>query len=473
MTHRTRGPECLLISFDQRLETVEEDNQMKAILTIGIVWGLLVTTATAQVKIQIQIPAERLAEALVLTPEQAQENIEICTQNLIKLGKSIEAYLEVNGDYPEWLSELYHPRYLPDPDVLICPSDRRGGRAAFARNIDPKMPVSYGYQFRSQYRERIQENRTMYGDGVPLVRCRHHVSADFHCLNLSYSYKISQSPSIWEAVPEQLYESAEEAIAAMEVGLQQQPYNERLCYYVYPALARLYIETGQEDRVDGLVDLFKSSITPDYPRYYLTLARLLEIMDRDEELLQVFKALAEQDPNDRSVHRKLAEIHQKLGNAELAMEHRLKAEPVLALIGKPVPDFSATDLAGKLISLEQYRGKVVLLDFRATWSSPCLVDTPNVKKVYDTYKDKGFDIIGISLDNDEKMLRDHLKAHEIPWRQVYSGKRWDSPIPQQYGIRDIPVGWLIDRDGTLISQQASGFLLEHLVSEAVKVKSAD
>ena len=120
---------------------------MKAILTIGIVWGLLVTTATAQVKIQIQIPAERLAEALVLTPEQAQENIEICTQNLIKLGKSIEAYLEVNGDYPEWLSELYHPRYLPDPDVLICPSDRRGGRAAFARNIDPKMPVSYGYRY--------------------------------------------------------------------------------------------------------------------------------------------------------------------------------------------------------------------------------------------------------------------------------------------------------------------------------------
>ena len=90
-----------------------------------------------------------------------------------------------------------------------------------------------------------------------------------------------------------------------------------------------------------------------------------------------------------------------------------------------------------------------------------------MKKVYDTYKDKGFDIIGISLDNDEKMLRDHLKKHEIPWRQVYSGKRWDSPIPQQYGIRNIPSGWLIDRDGTLISQQANGVMLEHLVSEAV------
>ena len=438
---------------------------MKVILTIGIVLSLLVPAATAQV----QIPAERLEEAFVLTPEQQEKNIEICTQNLIKLGKSIEAYLEVNGDYPEWLSDLYHPRYLPDPDVLICPSDRMRGRAVFARNIDPKMPVSYGYQFRSQYRERIQENRTLYGDGVPLVRCRHHLSPDFHCLNLSYSYKISRSWSIWEAVPEQLYESPEEAIAAMEIGLQQQPYNERLCYYVYPALARLYIETGREDSVDGVVELFKSNINTDYPRYYLTLARLLEMTDRDTELLQVFKELAEQNPNDRTAHRKLAEIYQKLGDTALATKHRLKAEPVQALIGKPVPDFSAIDLDGKPISLEQYRGKVVLLDFRATWSSRCLEDTPNVKKVYDAYKDKGFEVIGISLDNDEKMLRDHLKKHEIPWRQVYSGKRWDSPIPQQYGIRNIPAGWLIDRDGTLISQQASGVLLEQVVSEAMEV----
>lgn len=437
---------------------------MKLILTIGIAWSLLITAVIAQEPV---IPPLRLEEAIVLTPEQQAKNIELCTENLIKLGKSIEVYLAVNGDYPEWLSDLYHPRYLPDPGVLICPSDSVGGKALFARNIDPKMPVSYGYQFRSQYRERIQENRNMYGDGVPLVRCRHHANPDFHCLNLSYDYQISRSWSIWEAVPEQLYDTPEEAIAAMEIGLQQQSSNERLCYHVYPALARLYLEAGREDEVDGVVDLFKSSISRGYPRYYLTLARLLEMTDRDEELLQVFKELAEQNPNDRTAHRKLAEVYQRLGDTMLAKEHRLKSEPVQALIGKPVPDFSALDLDGNPISLEQYRGKVVLLDFRATWSSPCLEDTPKVKKVYDAYKDKGFDIIGISLDNDEKRLRDYLKKYEIPWRQVYSGKRWDSPIAQQYGIRNIPTGWLIDRDGTLISQQANGPLLEPLVSEAV------
>ena len=284
----------------------------------------------------------------VATPEQSDKNIEMCTQNLLAIGKAIEAYLEVNGDYPEWLSDLHHPRYLPEPDVLICPSDRLGGKAAVPRNIDPKMPVSYGYQFHSQYRERIQENRTMYGDGVPLVRCRHHSNQNFRCLNLSYSYKISQSWSIWEAVPEQLYDSSEEAIAAMEIGLQQQPGNERLCDYVYPALARLYIEIGREDRVDGVIDLFKASINTDYPRYYLTLAKLLEMTDRDEERLQVFKALAEQDPNDLTVHQKLAEIYQKLGDAELAKKHRLKAKPVTESIQSDiVPDITQWNLPEK------------------------------------------------------------------------------------------------------------------------------
>ena len=70
---------------------------MKVILTIGIVLGLLITSASAQEQV---IPAERLEEAFVLTPEEQEKNLEICTQNLIKLGKSIEAYLEVNGDYP-------------------------------------------------------------------------------------------------------------------------------------------------------------------------------------------------------------------------------------------------------------------------------------------------------------------------------------------------------------------------------------
>ena len=93
---------------------------------------------------------------------------------------------------------------------------------------------------------------------------------------------------------------------------------------------------------------------------------------------------------------------------------------------------------------------------------------PNVKKVYDTYKDEGFDIIGISLDTDEERLRNYLKENEIPWRQVFSGEGWDSPVSRQYGVRAIPAPWLIDKEGKLILHQARGEALEKMVVEALK-----
>ncbi len=448
---------------------------MKTILTIGIVWSLLITAAIAQEQV---IPAIRLEEAIVPTPEQREKNLEICMQNLIKLGKSIEVYLEVNGDYPEWLSDLYHPKYLPDPDVLICPADRSGGIALFSANIDPKMPVSYGYQFHPAYRARKTEARLLYGDVIPLVRCRHHAGQDTSCLNLSFSLKITQSVSRWEDAPEQLYETPEQTIAALEAGLERHPYHERLSYYVYPVLARLYIESEHKEKVEGLIKLFRSKMNTDSARDYFTLGTMLGQMNRNEEALQLFKELEAQTPNDPNVHQQLAGLHEKLGNTDLAKEHQRKGEPkpvllrepepAMELIGKVVPDFSATDLDGNPISLEQYRGKVVLLDFWAVWCAPCIAEMPKIKKVYDTYKNEGFDIIGISLDFDKKRLRDYLKENDIPWRQVFSGKIMDNPVALHYNVRSIPTQWLIDKDGSLISHQVRGETLKEMVAEALK-----
>ena len=447
---------------------------MRVIVVVGIVFGMLMTSAIAEKQV---IPAQKLEEAIVLTPEQQEKNIEICTQNLIALGKSIEAYLKVNGDYPKWLSDLYHLKYLPDPDVLICPSDRHGGKALYPRNVDPKMPVSYGYQLNPAYRERALENRAMYGDAVPLVRCRHHPTPKFHCLNLSFSYKIYPSSSAWQSTPEDIYGSVAAAITALDAGLQKMP-NDESFFYVYPILARLYIEDGSKKDINQLIDRFKAVMNANSIKDNFTLGDMLEQVDRNEDALQLFKRLEAQAPNDRSILLKLATIHQKLGNAELAKEYQQKAkpepvlikdlEPAMELIGKVVPNFSATDLEGNPISLEQYRGKVVLLDFWAVWCAPCIAEMPNVKKVYDTYKDKGFDIIGISLDFDEKKLRDYLKENDIPWRQVFSGKILDNPVALHYSIRSIPTQWLIDKDGTLITHKARGDALEQLVKDALQ-----
>lgn len=434
---------------------------MKVMMTLGILLSVLSSTAGAE------IPLIRLEPALP-SPEQRAANIEICTQNLILIGKSIRAYHKETGDFPLWLSDLYHPKYLPDPDILICPSDRRGGKSLFTRNIDPKAPTSYGYQFHPEYRERKPVERLQFGDVVPLVRCRHHANQEFQCLNLNFSFEITRSTSLWEANPEQLYENTETAIAAIEAGLQRQPYQARLSRYVYPALARLYVGADRAEDVDGLITRFKSVMDPDYYKNWTALAKMLEMRDRTQEVLEVFKELEARNPGDLEVSMKIADLHEKLGNTELAMEYRRKSSPTPVLVGKPMPDFSATDLEGTPISLKQYRGKVVLLDFWAVWCGPCIAEMPNLKRVYNAYKEEGFDIIGISLDTDESKFREYLKENEIPWRQVFSGKGWKSPLAQQYAVRAIPAPWLIGRDGTLISNQARGEALEKLVAAALK-----
>ena len=234
--------------------------------------------------------------------------------------------------------------------------------------------------------------------------------------------------------------TVEESIANLEAQLQQHPDN-RDFFYIYRKLIRLYIESGREKEIDQLMDRFKIINNP-----------------------KIF----------------LAQIYEELGNAERAMEYRRKITPPLALIGKPVPDFSAVDLDSKPISLQQYRGKVVLLDFWAVWNSFCIGDALNLKRIYDTYKDQGFDIIGVSLDTDETKLRTYLNENDIPWRQIYSGQERQSPLAQQADVRSIPARWLINRDGTLIAHEANHKLMSHegrepdlerLVAAAVADKS--
>ena len=267
----------------------------------------------------------------------------------------------------------------------------------------------------------------------------------------------------------------EKSIADLEVKLQRQTDHESLLD-IYPMLARLYIEGGQEQDVDRLIDRFKVVMNPETFEDHLTLSYLLKKANRNEDVLQLFKNLEAQHPEKRSISRRIAEIHEELGNTELAMEYFSKVKPPMALLGKSVPDFSATDLDGKPISLQQYRGKVILLDFWAAWNGFCIGDILRVKKIYDTHKNQGFDVIGVSLDTDETKLRNFLKENNIPWRQIYSGLERQSPLAQQYDVRSIPTRWLIGRDGRLIAHEANHKLisskgrradLEQLVAEVV------
>ena len=427
---------------------------MKVISTLGIVLSALVNFANT----------ERV--------EQDQQNIEICTQNLTAIGKAVQTYHNEHNDFPEWLSELY-PKYLSDANLLLCPVDEEGGKSAYPINEDPKIPVSYDYQFHPKYREEKTEERLIYGDVIPLARCRHHENQAFECLNLSFSFKVYPSTGIY--TPEEMYGSPEKAIVGLEAGLQRLPdyahsfFSERASE-LYHSLVRLYSEVGRKKDAEDLINRFNSIIKPDDFKAQFVLGETFQLVKRYEEALVVFEELEKQDSDSYSVLNKLAEIHWKLGNLKLAKEYHHKADPSKSeLIGKPVLDFSATDLDGNPISLQDYRGKVVLLDFWGVWCGFCIREMPNVKSVYDTYKDQGFDVIGVTLNTDKAELRGYIKNNDIQWRQICSGKVWeDDPFAQQYKVTGVPEQWLIAKDGTLISTDAREVALEYLVSEALK-----
>lgn len=124
-------------------------------------------------------------------------------------------------------------------------------------------------------------------------------------------------------------------------------------------------------------------------------------------------------------------------------------------------DISGRTLAGTEFDWESYRGKVVLIDFWATWCPPCVAELPNVKKQYEKYHDRGFDVVGISLDQDAEGLETFIKERELPWVTLFDGEAGpEHPVAMRYGITAIPQVILVDREGLVVSMDAHGEELE-------------
>jgi thiol-disulfide isomerase/thioredoxin len=144
------------------------------------------------------------------------------------------------------------------------------------------------------------------------------------------------------------------------------------------------------------------------------------------------------------------------------------------LTGEPVK-VSGKTVEGKPFDISQYKGKVVIVDFWATWCGPCLAELPNLKKIYEKYHDRGLEIVGVNLDDDGEQLAKFLKDNDYPWKILHSEPKksddkkrgFSDPNAEFYGITGIPTIILIDRKGKVISLDARGEQLATLVDGLV------
>jgi len=139
-------------------------------------------------------------------------------------------------------------------------------------------------------------------------------------------------------------------------------------------------------------------------------------------------------------------------------------------IGAMAPVFTQESADGKPVSLANFRGKYVLLDFWASWCGPCRRENPNVVKVYNQYRNKNFTIIGISLDLPGKKdaWLAAIKADGLDWTQVSDLKFWDNAVAKQYGVKAIPQNYLVDPTGKIVAENLVGTELEKKLSEVLK-----
>jgi thiol-disulfide isomerase/thioredoxin len=224
--------------------------------------------------------------------------------------------------------------------------------------------------------------------------------------------------------------------------------------------------TAELKEFDALIDKHKGEKTDGAAQIVLMKAIVyLEVLDNPDKGVELVEQLKRDYPDTKpgqNADAILNDIKQQGAGRKI---QRTLVE------GAMFPDFNEQDITGKPLAVSNYKGKVVLIDFWAIWCGPCIGELPNVIKVYEKYHDKGFEIIGVSLDQSAQGLKSYTADRNMPWQQFCDEKRWSNKLVQKYGVQSIPATFLLDGDGKIIGRNLRGEALEQAVAKALANKN--